>query len=196
MNWRDYWNQDTPIYVSERHKLLHYWLIANDIVALVPSPDARVLDYACGEALAAHRVAARCGQLYLCDAAPVVLGRLRARFKNEMRITVLAPSEMDAIPERSLDLIVVNSLVQYLPLDEFRLLLETWRGKLGPEGKLVLADVLPPDVSPLTDAKALLTFAWAGGFVRSALVGLARTALSEYRKIRTNSACRNMARRR
>ena len=24
MNWRDYWNQDTPIYVSERHKVLHY----------------------------------------------------------------------------------------------------------------------------------------------------------------------------
>ena len=53
MNWRDYWNQDTPIYVSERHKLLHYWLIANDIVALIPSPEAAVLDYGCGEALAA-----------------------------------------------------------------------------------------------------------------------------------------------
>ena len=31
MNWRDFWNQDTPIYVSERLKVLHYWLIANDI---------------------------------------------------------------------------------------------------------------------------------------------------------------------
>ena len=33
MNWRDYWNQDTPIYAGERHKLLHYGRIANDIVA-------------------------------------------------------------------------------------------------------------------------------------------------------------------
>jgi ubiquinone/menaquinone biosynthesis C-methylase UbiE len=184
MNWRDYWNQDTPIYVSERHKLLHYWLIANDIVALIPSPDATVLDYGCGEALAAHRVAARCGHLYLCDGAPVVLERLRARFRNELRITVLAPDAMNGIPDRSLDLIVVNSLLQYLSLDEFRALLEIWRIKLKPDGKLVLADVIPPDVSPLTDAKALLTFAWAGGFVRSAVVGLARTAISEYRKLR------------
>src|SRR3954447_15648591 len=184
MNWRDYWNQDTPIYVSERHKLLHYWLIANDIVALVPSPDATVLDYGCGEALAAHRVAARCGHLYLCDGAPIVRGRLQGRFKNEPRISVLAPDEMASIPDRTLDLIVVNSLLQYLSLDEFHALLEIWRMKLKADGRLVLADVIPPDTSPLTDAKALLTFAWAGGFVKSALLGLARTAVSEYRKFR------------
>ena len=57
MSWRDFWNQDTPIYVSERHKVLHYWRIANDIGRLVPSPDAWVLDYGCGEALSANRVA-------------------------------------------------------------------------------------------------------------------------------------------
>ena len=62
MNWRDYWNQDTPIYVSDRHKVLHYWLIANDIASLIPSPDAVVLDHGCGEALSANRVAARCAQ--------------------------------------------------------------------------------------------------------------------------------------
>ena len=40
MNWRDYWNQDTPIYSGERHKLLHYRLVANDIIALIPSREA------------------------------------------------------------------------------------------------------------------------------------------------------------
>ena len=62
MNWRDYWNQDTPIYSSERHKLLHYRLIANDIVGLIPSPEAIVLDYGCGEALFADTVATRCAR--------------------------------------------------------------------------------------------------------------------------------------
>jgi SAM-dependent methyltransferase len=184
MNWRDYWNQDTPIYVSERHKVLHYWLIANDIVGLIPFPDAAVLDYGCGEALSANRVAAKCARLYLCDAAPLVRERLEQRFKNELRITILAPDEMERVPDRSLDLVVVNSLLQYLSLDELRGLLETWRTKLKPEGKLVLADVIPPEVSPIADARALLTFAWSGGFLKSALFGLARTAVSEYRKIR------------
>jgi SAM-dependent methyltransferase len=184
MNWRDYWNQDTPIYVSDRHKVLHYWLIANDIAALIPSPDAVVLDHGCGEALSANRVAARCARLYLCDGAPVVRQRLKERFRNDLRITVVAPEEVDALPDASLDLVVVNSLLQYLSLEELRGLLQTWRAKLKPDGRLVLADVIPPDVSPLTDARALLAFAWKGGFVGKAVAGLVRTALSDYRKIR------------
>jgi SAM-dependent methyltransferase len=184
MNWRDYWNRDTPIYVSERHKVLHYWLIANDIAGLVPSPDAAVLDYGCGEALSANRVAAKCARLYLCDAAPLVRERLKERFRKELRIEVLAPEEIESIADGSLDLIVVNSLLQYLSLDELRTLLATWRRKLKAAGRLVIADVIPDDLSPVTDARALLSFAWQGGFLKDALIGLVRTALSDYRKIR------------
>jgi SAM-dependent methyltransferase len=184
MNWRDYWNQDTPIYVSERHKLLHYRLVANDIIGLIPSPDATVLDYGCGEALFADRVAAKCGRLYLSDAASLVRERLQGRFGRNERITVLAPEEIAGLPDASLDLIVVNSLLQYLSLEELRGLLKLWHGKLKPDGRLILADVIPPDVSPVTDAKALLSLAWQGGFLKSALLGLGRTAFSEYRKIR------------
>lgn len=184
MNWRDYWNQDTPIYVSERHKLLHYRLVANDIIGLIPSADAAVLDYGCGEALFADRIAAKCGHLYLSDAAPLVRERLDERFRRNDRITVLAPEEIASLPDASLDLIVVNSLLQYLSLEELRGLLKLWHGKLKGDGRLILADVIPPDVSPVTDAKALLSLAWQGGFLKSALLGLGRTAFSEYRKIR------------
>ena len=184
MNWREYWNQDTPIYVSERHKVLHYARIAADIARLMPAPDAVVLDYGCGEALSAHRVASRCARLYLCDAAPVIRERLRERFAHERRITVIAPEEIHTIADGTLDLVVATSLVQYLSLDELRRLLAAWRAKLKRDGRLVVADVIPPDVSPITDARALLSFAWQGGFVRHALVGLVRTAVSDYRKLR------------
>jgi SAM-dependent methyltransferase len=184
MNWRDYWNQDTPIYASERHKLLHYRLIANDIIGLIPSPEAVVLDYGCGEALFADRIAAKCSRLYLSDAAPLVRERLNERFDGIERITVLSTDDAGDIPDASLDLVVVNSLVQYLSLDEFRALLKLMHRKLKADGRLVLGDIIPPDVSPLTDAKALLSFAWQGGFLRSAVTGLARTAFSEYRRIR------------
>jgi SAM-dependent methyltransferase len=184
MNWRDYWNQDTPIYTGERHKLLHYRLVANDIIGLIPSGDAVVLDYGCGEALFADRVAAKCVRLYLSDAAPLVCDRLRERFDGNKRIAVLSPDDVTNLDDASLDLIVVNSLLQYLSLDELRALLRLSRLKLKAGGRLVLADVIPPDVSPVTDARALLSFAWRGGFLRSALLGLARTAFSEYRRIR------------
>jgi SAM-dependent methyltransferase len=184
MNWRDYWNQDTPIYTGERHKLLHYRLIANDIIGLTPSPDAVVLDYGCGEALFADKIAAKCARLILSDAAPLVRERLNERFKDIQRITVLSTDDVADLPDASFDLIVVNSLVQYLSLDEFRVLLRLAHDKLKEDGRLILGDIIPPDISPVTDARALLSFAWQGGFLRSALTGLARTAFSEYRKIR------------
>ncbi len=184
MNWRDYWNQDTPIYVSERHKVLHYWLIANDIAGLIATPDSIVLDHGCGEALSANRVAAKCARLYLCDAASIVRDRIKQRFRKEARIVVVAPEEVEDLADNFLDLVVANSLLQYLTLEELRGLLKLWRRKLKTDGRLVLADVVPPDVSPFTDAKALLSFAWKGGFVSRAVVGLARTAFSDYRKLR------------
>lgn len=184
MSWRDFWNADTPIYVSERHKALHYGLIARDIVGCVPGREAIVLDHGCGEALAADRVAAACSRLYLCDGAPLVRARLLARFGSEPAIEVIAPEEVGAIPEGSLDLVVVNSLLQYLPLDEFRDLLGLWRSRLRSGGRLVLADVIPPDASALDDVRALLRFAWSGGFFVAAVAGLARTALSDYRTLR------------
>lgn len=184
MNWRDYWNQDTPIYVSERHKVLHYLRLAGDIAALIPSPEAVVLDHGCGEALSADRVARACAKLYLCDGASQVRDRLRQRFAAEPKIAVIAPEELGQLPDRSLDLVVCNSLLQYLPLEELRELLRLWRAKLGPNGRLILADVIPHAVTPVTDALALLSFAWRGGFLVRALVGLARTATSDYRSLR------------
>ena len=184
MNWRDFWDQDTPIYVSARHKILHYARIARDIAALVPSPDAVVMDYGCGEALSADRVAARCQRLYLCDAAPLVRERLSARFAGEPRIAVLSPEDVESLADASLDLIVANSVIQYLGLDELRAFLALARLKLKPRGSLVLADVIPTDVTPVKDAGALLSFAWKGGFLAAAVAGLARTAVSEYRRVR------------
>lgn len=184
MTWREFWNRDTPIYVSERHKLLHYGGIAKDLIDLIPSPDAQVLDHGCGEALAADRVATRCGRLHLCDGAPLVRARLQARFQGNAKIAVLAPEEVETLPERSLDLVVANSLAQYLSLDELRALMRLWRAKLKPDGRMVLADIIPHEVSPITDARALLAFAVRGGFLKEALVGLARTALSDYRTLR------------
>jgi SAM-dependent methyltransferase len=184
MNWRDFWNRDTPIYVNERHKRLHYQGIARDLVSLIPSPEAVVLDHGCGEALSADRVASACARLVLCDSAPLVRERLAARFRGEPRIEVRAPEEIEALPESSLDLVVANSLVQYLSMEELRELLRLWRAKLKPEGRLVIADVIPRAVSPFQDAAALLAFAGRGGFLGAALVGLARTAFSDYRRIR------------
>lgn len=184
MTWREFWNADTPIYVNDRHKALHYRLVAQDVAALLRSPSDTVLDHGCGEALSAADVAARCGRLYLLDGAPLVRERLALRFARDPKIAVLSPEELGSVPDGSLDLVVVNSLLQYLSPEEFHDLLGLWRTKLREGGRLVLADVIPHEVSPIEDARALLGFAWRGGFLRAALLGLVRTALSDYRTLR------------
>jgi SAM-dependent methyltransferase len=184
MSWRDFWNGEHAIYVSPRHKALHYRQIASDLIGHIPAPDAVVLDHGCGEALDAARVAAACGKLYLCEAAPSVRDKLRAMLGGKPNVAVVSPEEVEALPAETLDLVVANSLIQYLSRDELVALLATWRGKLKPGGKLVVADIIPPDVSPLTDASQLLAFAWRGGFLTAALAGLVRTAFSDYRMLR------------
>ncbi|WP_291829059.1 methyltransferase domain-containing protein [Bosea sp. (in: a-proteobacteria)] len=184
MSWRDFWNGEHAIYVSPRHKALHYRQIATDLIGHIPAPDAVVLDHGCGEALDAGRVAGHCGKLYLCEAAPSVRDKLRAMLGGKTNVAVVSPEEVEALPDGTLDLVVANSLIQYLSRDELVALLATWRGKLRPGGRLVVADIIPPDVSPLTDASQLLAFAWRGGFLTAALAGLVRTAFSDYRKLR------------
>lgn len=184
MDWKTFWDRPNAIYVDERHKAAHYRGIADDLIALVPAPDANVLDHGSGEALEAERVAARCGRLYLLDAAPSVRAKLAERFGAVRNVTVLAPEDLAALRERSLDLVVANSLLQYLSAEELDRCLAEWRAKLRPTGRLVLADVIPPGVSPVTDALALLRFAARERFLGAALAGLARTAVSPYRRLR------------
>lgn len=182
--WREFWDRPHSIYVNDRHKDVHYRDIAEGIAAFVPGPDARVLDHGSGDAIHADIVAAAAQSLILCESAASARAAMAARFAANSRITVLSPEEIERLADRSLDLIVANSLVQYLKADELDRVLALWRRLLAPGGTLIVADVIPPDVGPLSDAVALLRYAAAHGFLFAALAGLTRTALSPYRRLR------------
>jgi SAM-dependent methyltransferase len=183
-SWIEFWDSGPAIYVSDRHKKLHAQAIARDILRCIPSPGAVVLDHGCGEALYAERVAAGCGRLFLCEAAPSVRAALARRLSGVPNVEVVDPNGVEALADGSVDLVVANSLVQYLSHDELAALLDLWRSKLSAAGVLTIADVIRPDVGPLTDAASLLRFAWQGGFLLAAVGGLVRTALSDYGRLR------------
>jgi SAM-dependent methyltransferase len=184
-DWRSFWDGEHSIYVNARHKDVHYRSIAEQIAAFVPGPAARVLDFGCGEALHAELVAEVAAEVMLSDAAPSVRAAMASRFAANPRITVLAPEGVERLPDQRLDLIIVNSVVQYLGAAEFDRLLALWRRLLAPGGVLIIADVIPPDVGAVSDVLALLRLAASNGFLVGALTGLARTAVSPYRKLRS-----------
>jgi ubiquinone/menaquinone biosynthesis C-methylase UbiE len=183
-DWIDYYDSTHTIYASRLHRDLHFELIAKDIIGYITSADAVVLDYACGEALSAARVAEACGKLYLAEPAPGVRGRLIARFAPNTKIRVRSLDDLRKMEEKSVDLVVMNSVVQYMSPDELDQALAVIRRLLKPGGRLVLGDVLRPEVGMARDVIALLRFAATHGFLRDALIGLVSTALSDYRQLR------------
>ena len=184
-DWIDYYDSTHTIYASKLHRDLHFQLIARDIIGYIASPDAVVLDYACGEALSAARVAEACGQLILAEPAPGVRGRLIARFAPNTKIRVRSLDDLRKMAEKSIDLAVMNSVAQYMTSDELDSALAVMRRLLKPSGRLILGDILRPEVGMVRDVIALLHFAQAKGFLKYALTGLISTALSDYRQLRS-----------
>jgi ubiquinone/menaquinone biosynthesis C-methylase UbiE len=183
-DWIAFWDSQHAIYVNARHLDVHYRQIAEDIARYLPSRTATVLDYGCGEALHADRIAGAVGRLILIDAAPSVRAGLVDRFKSCGNIDVRSPQDLSAMPDRSLDLVVMHSVAQYLSTAQLNALLVQFRRLLNPGGQLLLGDVLRPHVSAVTDVLSLLTFAATNGFFFAALTGLVRTILSDYRRLR------------
>ncbi len=183
--WIDYYDSTHTIYASKLHRDLHFQVIAHDIIGYIASPDSVVLDYACGEALSAAKVADACAQLYLAEPAPGVRGRLIARFAPNTRIRVRSLEDLTRMPEGSVDLVVMNSVAQYMTPGELDSAFAVIRRLLKPGGRFVLGDILRPEVGMAKDVLALLKFASTHGFLKDALYGLASTALSDYRQLRT-----------
>jgi ubiquinone/menaquinone biosynthesis C-methylase UbiE len=183
-DWIDYYDSTHTIYVSRLHRDLHFQAVARDIIGYISAPDAVVLDYACGEALSAAKVAEACGKLYLAEPAPGVRGRLIARFAPNTKIRVRSLDDLRKMEEKSIDLAVMNSVAQYMTPAELDAALAVIRRLLKPGGRLILGDILRPEVGMTRDVIALLRFGATHGFLKDALIGLVSTALSDYRQLR------------
>lgn len=184
-DWVAYYDSDHSIYVNARHRDVHYARLAEAIARHVPTGAATVLDYGCGEALHADRVADAAGRLMLAEAGPAVRGRLIARFKGNPKIAVISTDAVATLAPESLDMVILHSVSQYLGREEFDRTVAGFRRLLRPGGLLLVGDVVPPDVSAISDSWALLRFGWRDGFLCAAALGLIRTFFSDYWRLRT-----------
>ena len=181
--WVEFWDSKHSIYVNARHATAHFRGIAEDIRPYAPA-NGTMLDYGCGEALAADHVAEPVARLVLCEAAPNVRAMLGARFAGNPRIAVRKPEDVALMPAQSFDVVVLHSVTQYLTEPEFDGLVRLFRRLLKPGGLLVVGDVIPRKVSAVADAMTLLRFGRQEGFFIGALGGLVRTYFSDYWRLR------------
>ena len=184
--WVDYYDSDHTIYANARHRDVHFARIAKDIVSYVPASDATVLDYSCGEALDAAKVAAASGKLFLAEPAPGVRARITARFSGNPKIAVVTLEDVAAMPDQSIDFAVMHSVSQYMTAQEIDTALKTIRRLLKPSGIFVIGDVVAPNTSAVIDALALLRFGLRDGFFIAAFASLVRTFFSSYWRLRSS----------
>jgi ubiquinone/menaquinone biosynthesis C-methylase UbiE len=180
-DWVEFYDsQHSLIYVNPRHRDVHFRTIAEDIREYVPSPSAQVIDFGCGETTAANIIAEAAGHLTMVEAAPNVRAALERRYAGNAKISVMAPAQAAALPERSADLIVLHSVAQYLTTAELDEMLAMFRRLLKPDGLLIVGDIVPAALAAPKAALSLLWFAAKNGFFFAALFGLLRIALSDY----------------
>ena len=185
MDWISFYDfKHSVIYVNTRHRDVHYETIAKDIRDLVPSRDAQVLDYGCGEATSAALLAEACGHLTMVEAAPNVRAALKERYAGNAKITVMTPEEAAAQAPGSYDLIVLHSVAQYLTGAELDAMMATFHRLLKPTGTFVLGDIVPPQLASVWAALALLRFGAANGFFFAAVGGLMRILVSDYFRLK------------
>src|SRR4029079_10031421 len=80
---------------------------------------------------------------------------------------------------------IMHSVAQYISAKELDALLALFHRLLRSGGRLILGDVIPPHISALTDALALLLFAASNRFLGAAVFGLLRTLASPYWRLRS-----------
>jgi protein-L-isoaspartate O-methyltransferase len=175
-HWHAYWDR------LEEHIIFR--VEAADYVtrleaALALDPGARVLDFGCGFGFVAELLAPRVAELCAFDASDHVQRRAQLRLASHANVRFLGPPGAAPWPAGlRFDLILVNSVVQYMPLDEFQQWLARWRAMLAPGGRLVLSDLLNRNADPVREVVELLVLSAR----RGCLVSVIRKALGELRQ--------------
>lgn len=124
--------------------------------------DDRVLDFGSGFGHVAAGLARLVAEVWYWDGSEHMRRRAGEVLADEPNARLLdlsdpdRPSPSDAVP---VDLVIVNSVVQYMAPDEIERSVGRWARLLAPGGRLVISDLISPEASTLGELDDLLRFA-------------------------------------
>jgi len=138
----DFWRRSLADYVERLRRHVHV------------GADARVLDFGCGPGFLAPALAPHVAELWLADPSAALCEHARALTAElpGVRVVELTDSSaLDALPRGAFELVVVNSVLQYVPSEETPALLARLGERLAPGGRLVVSDLVPRRASLLPE---------------------------------------------
>jgi cyclopropane fatty-acyl-phospholipid synthase-like methyltransferase len=165
--WSAYWED-----IDHRHI---FTVEARDYVARLRAavPVARtdrVLDFGCGFGHAVDLLAPTVAAVGYWDAAEAMrraTAERTARFGNVFLVDLARPAALDAYGR--FDLLLANSVVQYMGRDELRRWMTRWRTLLAARGRIVISDIPAPRTSSVRELFGLIRFARQHRFLARAM---------------------------
>jgi SAM-dependent methyltransferase len=133
---------------------------------------AVVLDFGGGVGFVSEALSPLAGAVWWWDPSPAMRAAAAARLADLPNAKMLLAEELAGrtAPERRFDLILVNSVVQYMTPEELRAWLGAWRDRLRPAGRIVLSDLVAPGHGLVGDVLDQLWLGVRGGFLTRALL--------------------------
>jgi SAM-dependent methyltransferase len=133
---------------------------------------AVVLDFGGGVGFVSEALSPLAGVVWWWDPSPAMRAVAAPRLAKLPNARILPGEALAGEPaaEPRFDLILVNSVVQYMPPDELRAWLGAWRDLLRPAGQIVLSDLVAPGHGLVGDALDQVWLGVRGGFLARALL--------------------------
>lgn len=167
-DWAAYFEEDRSFWRIFRAEAADY--LQRLEAALPLDRRARVLDFGCGAGLVAAVLAPKVAELFLWDAAASMRRRARENLAGSPNVRFLDLSPRHSLPgELGFDLILVNSVAQYMAEDDLSSWLVQWRDMLAPGGRLVVSDLIPPRTRTLSEVAEIVKFSARHGLLVRAL---------------------------
>lgn len=153
--WISYWDKYTGLYAM-------YHLIAEDYCErfhrlIQPDSKTRLLDFGCGLGLIARNLSSMVGVIKVYDPSPNMLEKARMTNRGIKNIEVLNNLDTNGL---LYDLIIINSVVQYLKPEDLHDVLLQLFGHLDSEGSILITDIIPGKTSRFKEVFELARFAF------------------------------------
>jgi SAM-dependent methyltransferase len=156
---------DSPLYREQSAAYVDALTAAVDV-----RRTGRVLDFGCGFGFVARLLAPHVSEVWFWDASENMRAEARRNTADVPNARLCdVPAALSEDGDRiawhgpAFDLILVNSVVQYMAREELLAWLGRWAAMLARGGKLVLSDLIPPNHRSASDVADLLRFGARNG---------------------------------